>query len=212
MPKFSCSAILFDLDGVLVDSTPAVAGWWRVWAQEHNVDAEAVLNIMHGRPTVDVVRLMAAHLDAEAEAKRIEKRASGNEGVVVMPGAAELLNSLPEGTWGVVTSGTRGPATARLQFAGLPVPRVLVTADDVSKGKPSPEPYLQGARLLRMNPAECLVIEDAPFGIQSGHAAGMKVIGLATTFPADSLEADAVAERLNQIRVTVSEGKLQIEL
>ncbi len=212
MHTFLCSAILFDLDGVLVDSTPAVAGWWRLWAQENNVDAEEVLKVMHGRPTIDVVRLMTPHLDAEAEAKRIEQRASGNDGVTVMPGAAELLRSLPEERWGVVTSGTRGPAIARLQYAGLPVPRVFVTADDVSKGKPAPEPYLKGAQLLGTNPAECLVVEDAPLGIQSAHAGGMKVIGLATTFPAELLAADAVAEGLRQIRVSVQGGQLTVEV
>lgn len=215
MHTFLCSAILFDLDGVLVDSTRAVARWWRIWAQENNVDAERVLKVMHGRRTVEVVRLAAPHLDAEAEAKKIEQRPSGNDdedGVVVMPGAAELLKSLPDDRWGVVTSGNRRHATARLQFAGLPVPRVLVGADDVSKGKPAPEPYLKGAQLLGMNPTECLVVEDAPLGIQSAHAGGMKVIGLATTFPPELLAADAVADGLLQIRVSVQHGQLRVEV
>jgi len=212
MHTFLCSAILFDLDGVLVDSTPAVAGWWRIWARENDVDAEEVLKVMHGRPTIDVVRLMTPHLDAAAEARKIEQRASGNDDVTAMPGAAELLRSLPVGRWGVVTSGTRGPATARLRFVGLPVPRVFVTADDVTKGKPDPEPYLQGARLLGMQPAECLVIEDAPLGIHSAHAGGMKVIGLATTFPAELLAADAVANTLQQIRVTAEGSGLKVEV
>jgi len=163
-----------------------------------------------------VVRLMAPHLDPEAEAKRIEQRASGNDdrdGVVVMPGAVELLKSLPDDRWAVVTSGTRRPAAARLQSAGLPVPRVLVGADDVSNGKPAPEPYLKGAQLLGMNPAECLVIEDAPVGIQSGHAGRMKVIGIASTYPAAELsDADAVAQELRQIRVRVQDGKLQVDV
>lgn len=208
--------MLFDLDGVLVDSTVAVARWWRVWADENKIDVEKVLKVIHGRRTVEVVRLMAPHLDPEAEAKRIEQRASGNDdrdGVVVMPGAVELLRSLPADRWAVVTSGRRGPATARLQSAGLPVPRVLVGADDVCNGKPAPEPYLKGAQLLGMNPARCLVIEDAPVGIQSGHAGRMKVIGIASTYPAAELsDADAVAEELRQIRVRVQHGKLQVDV
>ncbi len=212
MPTFLCSAILFDLDGVLVDSTKAVEGWWRLWSRENGLDAEEVMKVMHGRPTADVVRLVAPQMDAEAEAKRIEKRASGNDGVVAMSGAAELLRRLPENRWAVVTSGTRGPATARLQFVGLPVPGFFVTADDVSRGKPDPEPYLRGARLLGVRPEECLVIEDAPLGIQSAHAAGMKVIGLATTFPAKELEADAVAESLAQVHMKVLDTKLEVEL
>jgi sugar-phosphatase len=208
--------MLFDLDGVLVDSTVAVARWWRVWADENKIDVEKVLKVVHGRRTVEVVRLMAPHLDPEAEAKRIEQRASGHDdrdGVIVMPGAAELLKSLPGDRWAVVTSGTRRPALARLQSAGLPAPRVLVGADDVSNGKPAPEPYLKGAQLLGMKPAECLVIEDAPVGIQSGHAGAMKVIGIASTYPAAELsDADAVAQELRQIRVRLQEGKLQVDL
>lgn len=216
MPTFFCSAMLFDLDGVLVDSTVAVARWWRVWADENKIDVEKVLKVIHGRRTVEVVRLMAPHLDPEAEAKRIEQRASGHDdrdGVIVMPGAAELLKSLPGDRWAVVTSGTRRPALARLQSAGLPAPRVLVGADDVSNGKPAPEPYLKGAQLLGMKPAECLVIEDAPVGIQSGHAGAMKVIGIASTYPAAELsDADAVAQELRQIRVRLQDGKLQVDL
>jgi sugar-phosphatase len=208
--------MLFDLDGVLVDSTVAVARWWRVWADENKIDVEKVLKVIHGRRTVEVVRLMAPHLDPEAEAKRIEQRASGHDdrdGVIVMPGAAELLKSLPGDRWAVVTSGTRRPALARLQSAGLPAPRVLVGADDVSNGKPAPEPYLKGAQLLGMKPAECLVIEDAPVGIQSGHAGAMKVIGIASTYPAAELsDADAVAQELRQIRVRLQDGKLQVDL
>jgi mannitol-1-/sugar-/sorbitol-6-phosphatase len=217
MITFSCSAILFDLDGVLVDSTHAVAQWWRVWAAEKNVEPEKVLKIMHGRRTIEVIRLAAPHLDAEAEAKYIEQRAARNDdhrdGVTVMPGAPELLQSLPEDRWGIVTSGTRVPATARLRFVGLPVPRVLVTADDVVRGKPDPEPYLKGAQLLGVDSAQCLVIEDAPLGIQSAHAGGMKVIGIASTYPASELhEADAVVSALQRIRVSLQDGRLRVEV
>jgi sugar-phosphatase len=119
-----------------------------------------------------------------------------------MPGAVALVHSIPEGRWGVVTSGTPLLASARLRFCGLPVPKVLVTADDVAHGKPHPEPYLKGAEWLGFTPADCLVIEDAPAGIRSGRAGGMKVVGITSTYPASKLgEADAVVAGLAQIRV-----------
>jgi len=214
MPTFSCSAILFDLDGVLVDSTRSVADEWRVWSRENNVDPETVLQIMHGRRTVEIVQRVAPHLDAAAEAKKIERHAAQHQAAVTaMPGALELLRSLPDDRWAVVTSGTRYVATARLRHTHLPLPRVLVAADDVLKGKPDPEPYLKGARLLGIDPTECLVVEDAPAGIQSAHAGGMKAIGLTTTYPASELEeADAVAKELRQIRASMQDGRLRVEV
>ncbi len=204
MPTFSCAAILFDLDGVLVDSTGAVDREWRAWAQRKGIDGDAVMAIAHGVRTLEVILRVAPHLDAEAEARELERReADHQEGVSVMPGAVELVNSIPEGRWCVVTSGTRLLASARLQFCGLPVPKVLVTADDVAHGKPHPEPYLKGAKRLGFDPADCLVIEDAPAGIQAARAGGMKVIGITSTYAEDALEhADAVVGTLSQIRVT----------
>ncbi|MGA7907596.1 MAG: HAD-IA family hydrolase [Candidatus Sulfotelmatobacter sp.] len=203
MLTFLCSAILFDLDGVLVDSTRAVDREWRVWAREQGIDAEKVVAVAHGVRALEVIRMVAPHLDAEAEVRKLESREAEQIGVCVMPGAAELVRSVPEGRWCVVTSGTRDLATARLRWAGVPVPRVMITADDVVNGKPDPEPYLKGAQGLGFEPRECLVIEDAPSGIQSAHAGGMKVIGLASTFaPKKLAEADAVARKLAGILVT----------
>ena len=215
MPNFSCSAILFDLDGVLCDSTGAVDREWREWARRKGVDAEAVMAIAHGVRTIEVIRRVAPHLDAVAEADAIENdEASDQAGVSVMPGAAELVRSIPHGRWGVVTSGSRLLASARLPFCGLPVPDVLVTSDDVTNGKPHPEPYLKGAERMGFDPADCLVIEDAPAGIQAARAAGMKVIGISSTYPAVSIgQADAVIARLAQIQVKSNgAGKLGIEI
>ena len=216
MTTFLCSAILFDLDGVLADSTQAVGRGWRRWAEGNGVPPEKVEAIMHGRRTVEIVRTVAPHLDAEVEAKKIEQRGvddDGRDGVVVMPGASELLHALPRDRWAVVTSGTRLVATARLHLTGLPVPDVLVPADDVPHGKPHPEPYLKAALLLAVNPEECLVVEDAPAGIQSAHAGGMKAIGITTTFPAAELrEADAVINAMTQIRVTLQDGRLRVDV
>lgn len=203
MKTFDCSAILFDLDGVLVDSTGSVTRQWRRWAEEHNMDPQQVVEIAHGVRTIEIVRKLAPHLDDEAEVARIEKReADDQEGVAVMPGAADLLKTIPERCWCVVTSGTRYLAMARLKLANLPTPKVLVSANDVSKGKPDPEPYLMGAKLLGMKPAECLVVEDAPAGIRAAHAGEMKAIGITSTYPASELqEADAVIQKLAQIKV-----------
>src|SRR6266496_1306101 len=214
MPTFSCSAILFDLDGVLADSTRAVDREWREWAGRKGVDGDAIMAIAHGVRTGEGIRRVAPHLDAEAEANAIERHEAGDQrGVAVMPGAADLLRSIPAGSWGVVTSGSRLLATNRLRYCGLPVPDVLITSDDVINGKPHPEPYLKGAGLLGFNPVECLVIEDAPAGIQSGRVGGMKVLGITSTYAAEALgHADAVIEKLEQIRVTSNgTGKLVIE-
>jgi sugar-phosphatase len=213
MPIFSCSAILFDLDGVLADSTRAVDREWRQWAESKGVDGDAIMAIAHGVRTVEVIRRIAPHLDAEAEATKIESHeAHDQQGVVVMPGAVELVRSIPEGRWGVVTSGSRLLATNRLRHCGLPVPEILVTSDDVTNGKPHPEPYLKGAERMKLSPAECLVIEDAPAGIQSARAGGMKVIGITSTYAAGALgHADAVIGKLGQIQVTANgAGKLSV--
>jgi sugar-phosphatase len=210
--SFICTAILFDLDGVLVDSTKSVEREWRVWAKEHGIDGDAVMAIAHGVRSREVIKAVAPHLDAEMEALKLENREASDDGLVVMPGAIELVHSIPKDSWGVVTSGTRRLASARLRLAGVPDPKVLVAADDVSNGKPHPEPYLKGAERLGVKPEECVVIEDAPAGIQAAHAAGMKAIGLASTYPGAALtEADAVIQRLNQIRVAV-EGERRLIL
>lgn len=214
MPEFRCSAILFDLDGVLVDSTASVARQWRKWAEEKKIDPEKVLEIAHGVRAIEIVKQVAPHMDAEAEVRRIERlEVNDQEGVAVMPGAAELVRSVPEGRWAVVTSGRRHLATGRLQWAKLPVPRILVPADEVSKGKPDPEPYLKAAQLLAVKPSECLVIEDAPAGIRAARAAGMKVIALTSTYPASGLkEADAVVKALADIRISAENGEPKLRV
>jgi sugar-phosphatase len=215
MPTFSCSAILFDLDGVLADSTRAVDREWRAWAERKGVDGDAIMAIAHGVRTIEVIRRVAPHLDAEAEASAIENHeAHDQQGVVVMPGAAELVRSIPLGRWAVVTSGSKLLATNRLRYCGLPVPEVLVTSDDVINGKPHPEPYLRGAEWMGVSPAECLVIEDAPAGIESARAGGMSVLGITSTYAVSALQhATQVIGKLGQVRVTSNgSGKLSVEV
>lgn len=161
------------------------------------------MTIGHGVRSVEVIRAVAPHLDAEAEARKLESReAADRDGVAVMPGAIELVRTIPEGRWCVVTSGRRSLATARLQLAGITPPAIMIAADDVANGKPHPEPYLKGAEALGVPPSECLVIEDAPAGIRAAHAGGMKVIALTSTYPASALdEADVVIQKLQQIQI-----------
>jgi sugar-phosphatase len=197
-----CAAILFDLDGVLVNSTIAVERQWRRWAAEHHMPAEKVIHAAHGRRTVETVAYLAPHLDSQAEAKLLEEREAADiAGVTAITGAVELLACLPAERWAVVTSGTRYLATTRLGNFGIPLPTILVTAEDVEKGKPDPAPYLKGAALLGFAPKECLVVEDAPAGIEAAHAAGMRVVALPSTYPADELShADAIVSDLAHLQ------------
>lgn len=212
MPIFSCAAILFDLDGVLVDSTRAVDREWREWAQRKGVDGDAIMAIAHGVRSVEVIRRVAPHLNAEAEARAIESHeAKDQDGVVVMPGAVDMVRSIPNRRWGVVTSGSRRLAKARLKFCGLPVPEGLVTSDDVINGKPDPEPYLKGATLLGYEPAKCVVLEDAPAGIQAAKSAGMKVIGMASTYlPSQLGAADAIIDGFQRLSLQVDGDSLTL--
>lgn len=204
---------MFDFDGVLVDSTAAVARQYTMWAQEHGLDPESVLRTAHGVRTVEVIRQAAPHLDAEAETSRIEQREADDRSVRLMAGAIELVNSIPANRWGVVTSGRRALATSRIHRLGIPMPRVLVTAEDVMQGKPAPDPYLKGAELLGVRPENCLVVEDAVAGIQSAHAAGMRVVSLPSTYAVEELqEADVVVPELQRIRVSLHGNGLRGEL
>jgi len=174
--------VLFDLDGVLVDSTPAVARVWAGWAKEHGFDPDEVVKMAHGRPSITTIRELLPHADHEAENREVERREITDvEGVVPLPGALELLRALPLERWAIVTSCTRQLAGVRIAAAGLPQPKHLVTATDVHRGKPDPEPYLKGAQFLGVPAVNCLVIEDAPAGIRAGKAAGARVVALRTT-------------------------------
>ena len=209
MQEVSCRAILFDLDGVLVDSSVIVERHWRRWAAQHGLESEHILANAHGRRTMDTLHAVASHLqlDLEQEAALLEKsEIEDTEGLIAVPGAAGLLQALPGHSWAVVTSGSRLLATTRLQAVGLPVPQAFVTAEQVFLGKPHPEGYLKAARLLGLEPQDCLVIEDAPAGIQAAHAAGSRVIGVTTTFPVEDLEeADFVVPELTRLRLAFTE-------
>jgi len=202
--QFNCDAVLFDLDGVLVDSRHCVERHWLEWASQHHLNPDKVLHYAHGRRTVETIRLVAPHLDAEREATELEAgEAYDTDGLVKIPGALELLQSIPPDAWGIATSGTHATASTRLAFGGLPVPDVLISGEDVVAGKPDPEPYLFAALMLGVKPTSCVVIEDAPAGIQAGHAAGMHVVGvISSAYLAEELsQAEVVVRKLGDIEV-----------
>ena len=186
------SAVLFDLDGVLIDSTPAVARVWSRWAAEHGLDPETVVRQAHGRPSRSTIRelLSGADIDIEREDREVERREMEDlDGVVPLPGAQELLNILPPERWIIATSCTRPLAEVRLRAAGLTIPSSMITSSDVKIGKPDPEPYLKAAAKLGFAASDCLVVEDAPAGVRAGKAAGARVIALLTTMARRDLEA-----------------------
>lgn len=200
MKRFECSAVLFDLDGVLVDSAAYVEQQWRRWASARGLRPEPFLRVCHGRRALETIRMAAPHLDAEAEVRAFQPvEEAGAEAIGPLAGAGRILAMLPEGSWAVVTSGARKVATSRLRRAGLPIPTVLVCAEDVARGKPSPDAYLLAAEGLGASPAECLVIEDAPAGIQAARAAVMPVVGVTTTHRPDQLSADACTASLANV-------------
>jgi mannitol-1-/sugar-/sorbitol-6-phosphatase len=210
---FSCDAVLFDLDGVLVDSTEVVERTWQRWAARHGLDPDAVVRAAHGRRTVETVRMVAPHLAADDEVRALaESESTETDGVYEVPGARELLQSLPARSWAVVTSGIRPVAELRMRHTKLPTPTVLVTADQVQHGKPHPEGYLTAAARLGVDPTRCIVVEDTPPGIEAAHAAGMRVVAVASTYAPAALQgADAVVSALSRLVIgRTSNGRLDI--
>ena len=192
------SAVLFDLDGVLVESRLATERVWLDWALKNEIDEAELRSAMHGVRSGDVVRALRPELDAVAEANEIERRqAEDTEGLTAIPGAAAALRALKGDRVAVVTSGTRPLALARLGAVGIEPPAVMVFADDVTRGKPDPEGYLTAARRLGADPAEALVVEDAPPGIAAARAAGAASVGVTSTHTRKELAAaDVVIDTL----------------
>jgi len=211
---FFAKAILFDMDGVLMDSTPSVERVWRAWAIAHGLDPDRVAAQAHGRRSIETIRAAAPEMDAEKENVVVEQmEIDDKEGVMALPGAAELLAHLHPDRFAIVTSATRPLAVARLGYARLSVPRHMITAEDVVHGKPSPEPFLKGAALLGFPPLDCLVFEDTPAGIASARAAGMQAVALQTTYPADQLEAaHAIIRNLADVKATLREENVILEV
>ena len=210
------SAVLFDLDGVLVDSIPAVARVWHRWAAEHGLDPEVVVHMAHGRPSRSTIRELLPNADIDREDREVERMEMEDlDGVVLLPGARRLLNMLPAERWTIATSCTRPLAEVRLRAAGLPIPETLITSSDVKIGKPDPEPYLKAAAKLGFAASDCIVIEDAPAGVQAGKDAGARVIAFLTTMVRHDLEdagADWIVHNCADIAATLDGDALQLTL
>ena len=211
MATWVVDAILFDLDGTLVDSAGSVERSWRQLADKIGRPWAEVRPHIHGVPVPQVMAMLEPDMAAErVEQLRVfmvESESTDTIGVVAQPGAAELLAALPAERVGIVTSGGVRLAGSRIAAAGLPTPGVVVTADDVTVGKPDPAPYLMGAKKLGFAPEKCLVVEDAPAGVASAKAAGCPVIGVLTTHPA--LDAPTVST-LGDIRFTLVAGGIEV--
>jgi mannitol-1-/sugar-/sorbitol-6-phosphatase len=201
-PAIACEAVLFDMDGTLVDSTICVESTWRNWAAKHDIDIEKLLQVAHGRQNHETIQLIAPHLNTPAEIDfLVRAEEECQDGIAAVPGARELVDVLPLDCWAVVTSAWRRLAEMRLQCAGLPLPEVLITADDVRRSKPHPDGYLAAAARLGVEPAECLVFEDAPAGIEAALAAGMNVVGVKTTFSQKQLGCEWCIDDFQSISV-----------
>ncbi|MGP3949130.1 HAD family hydrolase [Streptomyces sp. 7N604] len=210
--KISADALLFDMDGTLISSMESVVRCWTRWAQEYGIAAEDFARVpLHGRPAVEIIAELLPAERIQGALARIEQLevedVSG--GVVILPGTKELLASLPDGSWAVVTSATRRLAEARLHEVAIHPP-LLVAADDITRGKPDPEPFLLAAVKLGAEPARCAVFEDAPAGLASGRAAGMRTVALATTHELAELAADVVVADLSAVSAQATDDGVAI--
>lgn len=212
--KIQADALLFDNDGTLVSSLESVYRCWSRWAAEYGITAEEFARVeLHGRPAAEIAAdLLPAARVAEAVV-RIEHLEVEDVvgGVRLLPGTKALLDSLPADRWAVVTSATRRLAEARLAEVGIH-PKNLIAADDITRGKPDPEPFLLAARQLGVHPARCVVFEDAPAGLQAGRAAGMTTVALTTTHRAAELTADVVVEDLSAVSALVTDGGVELSV
>ena len=207
-----CEAVIFDLDGVLVDSAEAIAHHWKTWATRNDVDSEHLLRVAQGRRTLDTLAIVAPHLDADQELARLALAESTDlSGVQPFPNAWELVHNLEPDQWAVATSGTRAVAEARLNHVGLPIPSVLVTADQITRGKPDPEGFTTAARLLRKPAESCIVIEDSPPGVEAAHTACMRCVAVATTHVAVQLAgAHFTVAGLDRVATRQAGGSLEL--
>jgi len=209
-----CKGVLFDMDGILISSLGSVERSWTKWAHMRGIDPAYAISIAHGRRAIETVAHLRPDLDSAAELKVIEDlEVEDNEGLTVLPGVLDLLNALPQGSWTVVTSATERLARVRLAQGGIPVSGNIVTADQVKQGKPNPEPFLAGAALLGIQPAECVVFEDSSSGARAGRAAGCTVIATTFSHPVESLDAaHYLVPDLRDVRVEPYDHGLALQL
>jgi sugar-phosphatase len=216
MTNISAQALLFDMDGVLINSLPAVERVWSRWAEERGFNVQEVLHRAHGRPSIEMLRYLLPDADHEAENCLVEQAEIEDVAdIVPLPGVTELLAALPHDRWAIVTSCTRALAEVRIRAAGLPTPGLFITANEITRGKPDPEPYQKGAAGLGFAPDECIVVEDALAGIASGRNAGSRVIAFTTNAAIADLVAakpDWIVQDCSAIRLEAMDPELKLAL
>src|SRR4051794_21780605 len=211
--NLTCTAVLFDMDGTLVDSTSVVELAWGWWAKRHGIPLEAVLSFSHGRPTIST---MEHFLPARDHTEELEEMARYEEtqleGILAVPGATQVVQALQNHPWAIVTSAWRMLAEARVTAAGLPLPKVIVPVDEIRNGKPDPEGFLRAAEQLRVPPEDCAVFEDTRPGIEAGLSAGMQVVGLLTTVDASQLRHSPLIRDFRDVTIRSAGDRLRLEI
>ena len=211
--NLSCKAVLFDMDGTIVDSTRVVELAWGRWAERHDIPLQSVLSFSHGRPTIATMQHFFPARDHTEELEEMARYEEAEfEGIVAVPGAAQLVHALQNHPWAIVTSAWRTLAEARVIAAGLPLPNVIVPVDEIRNGKPHPEGFLRAAEQLGVAPEECLVFEDTRPGIEAGLNAGMQVVGLLTTVPAEQLRRRPLIRDFRDATIQFDGERLRVEL
>jgi sugar-phosphatase len=211
--KLTCKAVLFDMDGTLVDSTAVVERAWGWWAARHGIPLEAVLSFSHGRPTPATMEHFLPARDHTEELEEMNRHEEAHlQGILAVPGAAQVVHALQGHSWAIVTSAWRTLAEARVLAAGLPLPKVIVPVDEIRNGKPHPEGFLRAAERLGVAPKECLVFEDTRPGIEAGVSAGMQVVALLTTAPAHHLKHRPLIRDFRDVRIQTDGECIELEL
>ena len=212
--KIRTRGLLFDMDGILISSITSVERSWALWAKSRNMDVTDVIASSHGQRALDIIRKLVPPEEVDAEFKRIEEiECEDVEGLKVLDGVKEILDTVPQKFWTIVTSATERLARVRLCAGGIPVPENFITSERVRKGKPDPEPYMRGAQLLGLDPMDCIVVEDSASGARAGKAAGCRVLATLFSHRHDELEAaDYIVHSLANVSVRVLPGGNELQL